>query len=100
MTETYSNPLTADDILDDETDTARLTREADDLIAGSESPNEGRSFDRTASVRQAVREDLAEGREWARQRGELARDTIRDQPLKTAAYAVGLGVIIGLLLRR
>ena len=96
MTETYSNPLTADDILDDETDSARLTREADALIARSE----GRSFDRTASVRQAVREDLAEGRQWARQRGELARDTIRDQPLKTAAYAVGLGVIIGLLLRR
>jgi len=96
MTETYSNPLTADDILDDETDSARLTREADALIAR----NEGRSFGQTTSVRQAVREDLAESRQWARQRGELARETIRDQPLKTAAYAVGLGVIIGLLLRR
>lgn len=96
MTETYSNPLTADDILDDDTDSARLTREADDLIAR----NEDRSFGERTSVRQAVREDLAEGRQWARQRRERVQESIRDQPIQTAAYAVGLGVIIGLLLRR
>ena len=28
------------------------------------------------------------------------RDVIQDQPLKTTAYAVGLGVLIGMLLRR
>jgi len=96
MTETYSNPLSTDDILDDETESARLSREADALLA----EGEARNFGATTSVREAVREDLAEGRQWARDRGQRVQDTIRDQPIATAVYAVGLGVIIGLLLRR
>lgn len=96
MTDTYSNAPTADDILDDETESARLSREADALLAESED----RAFGATTSVREAVREDLADGREWARERGQRVQETIRDQPIATAVYAVGLGVIIGLLLRR
>ena len=33
-------------------------------------------------------------------RVELARDGIRDNPMKTTLYALGVGVIVGLLLRR
>ena len=96
MSETYSNPLTSDEIIDDETTTAHLDRQADDILARGEA----RSFGDTNSIRQAVREDLGEGRAWARRRSELTQDAIRDEPLKAVVYALGAGVLIGLLLRR
>ena len=61
---------------------------------------EGRSFDPVTSVRQAVRDDLSHGRTWARTRMEHTREAIQDEPLKTMSYAAGVGVLIGLLLRR
>ncbi|CAN5190204.1 hypothetical protein BH10PSE2_BH10PSE2_09320 [soil metagenome] len=105
------------DVRDEEdTHTARLDRQADALLAGAE----GRAFgtadrpalDRpvrpsgttarpsVASVRQAVRDDVQHGRDIARYRAERARDAIRDEPVRAALYAVGAGVLIGLLLRR
>jgi len=33
-------------------------------------------------------------------RVETAREGIRDEPMKTTLYALGLGVIIGMLMRR
>ncbi len=96
MTETYGAPTLADDITDDETATARLDREASDILARAE----GRTFASTTSVRRAVREDLHEGRLWARAKADATREAIVEQPLKTALYAIGAGVLIGLLLRR
>lgn len=98
MTEVYSpNP---DDVLSeslqDETPSARLDRQADRLLDDAE----GHASARSEGIRKAVRSDLNEGKQWAADRAEKTRDAIRDEPMKTALYAVGLGVLIGLLLRR
>ena len=101
MTDPYTGASTYDSSLDEVVDdadqrTATLDRRADALLAQAE----GRSYAPVTSVRQAVREDIDHGREWARARVARTRDVIQDQPLKTTAYAVGLGVLIGMLLRR
>lgn len=95
MTDPYSNTPTADDILDDvDGPTADLDRRADAIL------DEGRTFGRTTSVRRAVREDIHAGRAFVRSRAEHARDVIVEEPVKTTLYALGIGVLIGLLLRR
>lgn len=96
MTDTYGSTPRSDDINDDDVETQRLDREASAFLAGSED----RAFAPTASVRQAVREDLGHARQIARHKAEAARDVIVEQPLKTTLYALGVGVLIGLLLRR
>ena len=98
MTDTYStNP---DDVLSedlqDDTPSARLDRQADRLLNDADD----RAFARTEGIRKAVRSDVEHGKQWAADRAERTRDAIRDEPMKTALYAVGLGVLIGLLLRR
>jgi len=47
-----------------------------------------------------VREDAAEVRDWARHRRSEARDAIRDEPIRMTLYALGIGVLIGLLAAR
>lgn len=98
MTESYSP--TADDILSDDLREdgpgERLGRQADTLIADAE----GRAFARSEGIRKAVRSDLHQGRLWATEHAEQTRELIRDNPTKTALYALGAGVLIGLLLRR
>lgn len=97
MSDPYAASPIADEIVDaDDLGSTRLERQADALLARSE----GRSYAPVTSVREAVRDDVRHGRDWARSRAERARETIQDQPLRTAAYAVGVGVLIGLLLRR
>lgn len=87
----------ADDIVDDtDGNRARLDRAGDRWMADAEA----RTFAREAGLRRAVRSDLETGRDWARERALLARTRIEEAPLKTTAYALGLGVLIGLLLRR
>lgn len=97
MTEAYTGTTPADDI-DDTLDTtsARLSRQADDLLNDAEA----RSFESSASLRQAVRDDVEQARVWARERAERSREVIQEEPLRATAYAVGIGVLIGLLLRR
>lgn len=98
MTEVYTP--TADDILSDdlrdEGSGARLGRQADTLIADAE----GKAFASSEGIRKAVRSDLHRGRLWADERTAQTREIIRDKPMKTALYAIGAGVVIGLLLRR
>lgn len=99
MTDTYGaapNEDLTDDITEEPTATTRLDREASAYLAQSE----GRTFQPTTSVRKAVREDLGQGRQWARAKADAARDAIVEQPLTTTLYAIGAGVLIGLLLRR
>lgn len=97
MSDPYAATPIADEIVDaDDLGSTRLERQADELLARSE----GRSYAPVTSVREAVREDVRHGRDWARSRVELTRGAIQDQPLRTAAYAIGAGVLIGLLIRR
>ena len=96
MTSSPIAPPSPDDIvLEDEGLTQRLDREADALLAKGD-----RASARVSSVRQAVREDAAQVREWVNQRVAQARDGIREEPMRTTLYALGLGVLIGMLLRR
>jgi ElaB/YqjD/DUF883 family membrane-anchored ribosome-binding protein len=92
-----NSTLNAADIIDDaDTERARLDRAGDRWIADGEA----RSFAREAGLRRALRSDLETGRDWAKERAFLARNRIEEEPLKATAYALGLGVLIGLLLRR
>jgi hypothetical protein len=92
-----SPTLNAEDILDDADDRrARLDQAGDRWMADAE----GRSFARAAGLREAVRSDIESGRDWARERADMARSTIADDPLRATLYALGIGVAIGVLLRR
>lgn len=97
MTDINPNALSAEDILDDADESrARLDRAGDLWMA----EDEARSFARSSGLRQAVRSDLETGRDWAKERAFLARTRIEEKPLKATIYALGLGVLIGVLLRR
>ena len=101
MTDPYATTPTADDIIDDDTESARLDRQASDLLANADlRAAEERPFAPTTSIREAVREDLGQTREWARSRVSSTREAIIDEPVKATLYAVVAGVLIGVLLRR
>ncbi len=97
MTQTPIAPSSPDDIvLEDDTLAQRLDRQADAILA----EGEARSFEDPTSLRQAVRADAEMIRSKVISRVETARDGIRDEPMKTTLYALGIGVIIGMLMRR
>ena len=97
MTQPPITPASPDDIvLEDDTLTQRLDRQADAILA----EGERRSFEDTTSLRQALREDAELIRSKVVGRVETARDCIRDEPMKPSLFALGVGVIIGMLLRR
>lgn len=98
MTDPFVTSTSPDDIQDEPMSTRKLDQEASAILAAAD--GEARSFGSTTSVRQAVREDLTHGKEWAQMRAEAARDAIVDQPMKSTLYALGIGVLIGLLLGR
>lgn len=94
MTDAYSPDRRIDEIEDgDDTPSARLDRQADAIL------DEGRAF-ADGSVRQAVREDAAEVRAWGRQRADRLRGAVEAEPVRASLYALGIGVVIGMLLRR
>lgn len=96
MTETYTGPTAREDI-DDGTDTttAGLDRQADAILARDESRTFG-----ARPLRQAVREDATAARNWGHDRAERLRDAVESDPVKASLYALGLGVVIGLLVAR
>ncbi len=96
MTDLNPNLDEPDIVSDTDDRRARLDRAGERLMADAEN----RSFARDAGLRQAVRSDLETGRDWARERVGQARTRIVNKPVKASAYAPGLGVLIGLLLRR
>lgn len=96
MTDINSIPDAADIVDDADERRARLDRAGDRWMADAEA----RSFARDHGLRQAVRSDLQTGRDWARDQAFSARTRIEEKPLKATTYALGLGVLIGLLLRR
>ena len=52
------------------------------------------------SVRAALREDARRGLDWADMKVKSARERIREKPEKALLYGLGLGLIVGLYLRR
>ena len=97
MTNTpITSPSPDDIVLEDDDLTQRLDREADSILSGSER----RTFGETASIRQAVREDVGLVREKVSGRVHRVQEDIQDSPMKTTLYALGIGVIIGMILRR
>ena len=93
MTETYAGPTPADDIIDEgDTPSARLDREADAILLEAEAG--------PRPLRRAVREDAALARDWGRARAERLRGAVETEPMKATLYALGLGVVIGLLVAR
>ncbi len=96
MTDPYTGQIPAEDIeTDPDTASARLDREADAILADAEA----RSFG-PRPLRQAVREDAAMARDWGRERATRLRGAVETEPVKATLYALGLGVVIGLLVAR
>lgn len=52
------------------------------------------------SLRRAVGEDLSHARDFARQRAVAARQAVVEEPMRAAFTALGVGVVVGMLLRR
>jgi hypothetical protein len=95
MTDPYSAPIRAEDIEDDgDTVSARLDREADAVL------DAGTRASGPRPLRNAVREDAAMAREWGRERAARLRGAVETRPVKATLYALGLGVVIGLLVAR
>ncbi|MFN3669463.1 MAG: hypothetical protein ACK4VY_09160 [Brevundimonas sp.] len=96
MTDPYAAP-TGPEVIEDDADsvTARLDREADAILADADA---GASEPRP--LRQAVREDAAMARDWGRERASRLRGAVETEPMKATLYALGLGVVIGLLIGR
>lgn len=98
MTDPYTGTTNIEDIETDvDTSTAALEREADVILA----EDENRSFGAAPRpLRQAVREDAAQARDWGRHRAETLRGAVEAEPVKATLYALGIGVVIGLLAAR
>lgn len=96
MTETYAGPAVTDDI-DDAPDspTARLDREADAILRQPEMRPLG-----VRPVRQALKEDARQVRDWGRTRAGRLKHTVQEEPIRYSLYALGIGVLIGLLAAR
>lgn len=96
MTETYTGQTVADDIVDaDDSPAARLDREADAILQQDEMRSPG-----VRPVRQALKEDARQVRDWGRTRAGRLRHTVEEEPVRWSLYALGIGVLIGLLAAR
>jgi len=96
MTDPYAGSPPVEDITDEvDSPTARLDRQADAILRDADAREAG-----LRPLRQAVREDASLVRDWGRQRASIARDAVQAEPVKATLYALGLGVVIGLLIAR
>jgi len=89
--------LNTEDIVDG-LDTRRQTR--DEAADRRMIEDEHKAFAREQGLRQALMNDIEAGRDWATDRATRARTRIREKPLKASLYALGVGVLIGMVLRR
>lgn len=96
MIDTYTGQTRPEDI-DDQPDleSARLEREADAILM----EGEVRAFG-PRPIHEAVREDALAARAWSRTRAERLRRAVEDEPMRATLYALGLGVVIGMLIAR
>lgn len=97
MTETYVGATTTPEDIDDDmsAEQARLEQEADAILL----EGEARAFG-PRPIHEAVREDAMAARDWSRARAERLRRAVEDEPMKAALYALGVGLVIGLLIGR
>ncbi|MFN3930662.1 MAG: hypothetical protein ACK4JY_02830 [Brevundimonas sp.] len=105
MTDPYTGPSTtgpstgptpSDDLYDNvDLESARLEREADALLAEGDAGPTG-----PQPIHEAVREDAQAARDWSLERAERLRRAVEDEPVKATLYALGLGVVIGMLISR
>ena len=96
MTDTNTSPMINDIVDDLDSDRARLDAAGDRWIEQGQTRTEARE----QGLRQAVRSDIGASRDWAREQAVAARGRIEDEPVKASLYALGIGVLIGILLRR
>ncbi|GAA0638241.1 hypothetical protein [Brevundimonas lenta] len=96
MTETYTGDPEPGDI-DEAADvpSARLDREADAILQRDEMRSLG-----VRPIRQALREDAGLVRDWGRVRANRFRGAVEEEPIRASIYALGIGVLIGLLMSR
>ena len=96
MTDRYTGPISPDDI-DGEADVAslELEREADAILV----EGEARAFG-PRPVHEAMRDDAMMARAWSRTRAERLRRAVEHEPVRATLYALGLGVVIGMLIAR
>ena len=87
MTDATGPETFTDDIVDEPASATRLDREASAFLRRSER----RTFGPTTSVRQAVREDIDEGRQWARARAEAARNVTLQATTTVGGIAMPAG---------
>lgn len=96
MTDTYAGSPRIEDIEDDAgSEAAALDRRADAILADADHQLAG-----SRPLRQAVREDAALARNWGHDRAGRLRGAVEAEPMKATLYALGIGVMIGLLAAR
>ena len=96
MTDRYTGPISPDDILGvADVASLELEREADAILV----EGEARAFG-PRPVHEAMREDAMMARAWSRTRAERLRRAVEDEPVRATLYALGLGVVIGMLIAR
>jgi hypothetical protein len=95
MTDPYTGATIADDIVDADTPSARLDREADAILERDEMRSPG-----VRPVRQAIREDARLVRDWGKSRAGQLKHSVEEEPIRYSLYALGIGVLIGLLAAR
>jgi hypothetical protein len=96
MSETYTGTTRPEDIEDAvDLESTRLERDADAILL----EGEARTFE-PRPIHEAVREDAEAARAWGRTRAERLRRAVEDEPMKATLYALGLGVVIGMLVAR
>lgn len=95
MTDTQTTPLPDD--IDEPTDlpSARLDRAADTILVDAEERSIG-----PRPLHEAVRDDAVAARAWGRARAVKLRRSIEDEPMRATLYALGIGLVIGLLMAR
>lgn len=94
MSETYNANTPADQIEAEDLPSTDLDRQADALL------NEDRAFDGPRPVHEALRDDALAARDWGRARAERLRGAVEAEPVRATLYALGLGVVIGMLINR
>lgn len=95
MTDPYAASTPVEDITDADGPSAVLERQADAILQEADARAPG-----PRRLREAVREDAALARDWGRRSALRARQAVETEPVKATLYALGLGVVIGLLIAR
>jgi len=97
VTDTQAADTYVEDI-DDGLDapSAQLEREADAILAEADAAAEAAP----RPLRQAVREDARMASDWGRSRAQRLRGSVEADPVRASLYALGIGVVIGLLAAR